>query len=165
MDCSSPDSVHGILQARILAWAAMPYSRGSSWPRDLLCLLHWQAVDSLPLSHLGRPEFPVTCMLSSKMRWKLITGHSAGPGRHACVPEEETGSEESEEFLEEVKQGRQRRNPREDRKGWCRGRCHSAGGTKRLEPGEGEEAEEARPYHRLSQRRGAQSDTEPLWTL
>ena len=73
--------------------------------------------------------------------------------------------EESEEFLEEVKQGRQRRNPREDRKGWCRGRCHSAGGTKRLEPGEGEEAEEARPYHRLSQRRGAQSDTEPLWTL
>ena len=67
MDCSPPDAVHGILQARILAWAAMPYSRGSSWPRDLLCLLHWQAVDSLPLSHLGRPEFPVTCMLSSKM--------------------------------------------------------------------------------------------------
>ena len=27
-------SVHGILQARILEWVAMPHSRGSSWPRD-----------------------------------------------------------------------------------------------------------------------------------
>ena len=27
-------SVHGILQARIQEWVAMPYSRGSSWPRD-----------------------------------------------------------------------------------------------------------------------------------
>ena len=35
MDCSPPgSSVHGILQARILEWVAMPSSRGSSWPRD-----------------------------------------------------------------------------------------------------------------------------------
>ena len=35
VDCSLPDSsVHGILQARILEWVAMPSSRGSSWPRD-----------------------------------------------------------------------------------------------------------------------------------
>ena len=27
-------SVHGILQARILGWAAIPFSRGSSWLRD-----------------------------------------------------------------------------------------------------------------------------------
>ena len=27
-------SVHGILQARILDWVAIPFSRGSSWPRD-----------------------------------------------------------------------------------------------------------------------------------
>ena len=27
-------SVHGILQARILEWVAMPFSRGSSWSRD-----------------------------------------------------------------------------------------------------------------------------------
>ena len=34
-DCSSPDSsVHGILQVRILEWVAIPFSRGSSWPRD-----------------------------------------------------------------------------------------------------------------------------------
>ena len=35
MDCSLPgSSVHGILQARVLEWVAMPFSRGSSWPRD-----------------------------------------------------------------------------------------------------------------------------------
>ena len=27
-------SVHGILQARILEWVAISFSRGSSWPRD-----------------------------------------------------------------------------------------------------------------------------------
>ena len=35
MDCSSPgSSVHGILQARILEWVVIPFSRGSSRPRD-----------------------------------------------------------------------------------------------------------------------------------
>ena len=35
MDCSPPgSSVRGILQARIPEWVAMPFSRGSSWPRD-----------------------------------------------------------------------------------------------------------------------------------
>ena len=35
MDCSPrASSVHGILQARILEWFAISFSRGSSWPRD-----------------------------------------------------------------------------------------------------------------------------------
>ena len=35
MDCSNPgSSVHEILQARILEWVAIPFSKGSSWPRD-----------------------------------------------------------------------------------------------------------------------------------
>ena len=35
MNCSPPrTSVHWILQARILECAAIPFSRGSSWPRD-----------------------------------------------------------------------------------------------------------------------------------
>ena len=35
MDCSPPgSSVHGILQARILECVAIPFSRGSSRPRD-----------------------------------------------------------------------------------------------------------------------------------
>ena len=34
MDCRSGSSAHGILQARILEWVAIPFSRGSSQPRD-----------------------------------------------------------------------------------------------------------------------------------
>ena len=35
MDCSLPGSpLHGILQARVLEWVAISFSRGSSWPRD-----------------------------------------------------------------------------------------------------------------------------------
>ena len=35
LDCSLPgSSVHGILRARILEWVAIPFSKGSSWPRD-----------------------------------------------------------------------------------------------------------------------------------
>ena len=42
MDCGPPGSSdHGILQGRILEWAVIPSSRGSSWPRrsnpHLLC--------------------------------------------------------------------------------------------------------------------------------
>ena len=31
--CLPGSSVHGILRARILEWIAIPFSRGSSWPR------------------------------------------------------------------------------------------------------------------------------------
>ena len=48
MDCSQPgSSVHGILQARILGWVAMPFSRGSSQSRDqahisyVSCVVRW----------------------------------------------------------------------------------------------------------------------------
>ena len=35
IDCSLPgSSVYGILQARILEWVAIPFSSGSSEPRD-----------------------------------------------------------------------------------------------------------------------------------
>ena len=35
VDCSLPgSSIHGILQARILEWVAISFSRGSSRPRD-----------------------------------------------------------------------------------------------------------------------------------
>ena len=43
MDCSPPgSSVHGILQAKILEWVAISFSRGSSKPRDWIwvsCIL------------------------------------------------------------------------------------------------------------------------------
>ena len=41
MDCSLPgSSVHGILQARILEWVAIPFFRGSSQLRDLTQVSH-----------------------------------------------------------------------------------------------------------------------------
>ena len=35
---TSASSVHGILQARILEWIAIPFSRVSSQPRDRTCI-------------------------------------------------------------------------------------------------------------------------------
>ena len=65
-DCSLPgSSVHGILQARILEWVAMPSFGGSSQPRDwalLLHFLHWQA-SSLPLVPSGKPIQPNQILL------------------------------------------------------------------------------------------------------
>ena len=38
MDCSLPgSSVHSFFQARILGWVTIPFSRGSSQPRDQTC--------------------------------------------------------------------------------------------------------------------------------
>ena len=55
MDCSLPgSSVHGIVQARILEWVAMPSSRESSQIRDWTRFLALQA-DSW-LSHHGNPR-------------------------------------------------------------------------------------------------------------
>ena len=35
IDCNLPgSSIHGILQANILEWIVIPFSRGSSWPKD-----------------------------------------------------------------------------------------------------------------------------------
>ena len=57
MDYSPPgSSVQGILQAKILKWVAMPYSRGSSQSRDQTCVpwmaggfyMHW-ATERTPL--------------------------------------------------------------------------------------------------------------------
>ena len=58
MDCNLPgSSIHGILQARILAWVAISFSRGSSPPRDRADVPLSPALQmgSFPLSHLGSP--------------------------------------------------------------------------------------------------------------
>ena len=54
--CNPMDyTVHGILQARILEWVAVPFSRGSSQPRDWP---QWPSlqVDSLPAEPQGSPR-------------------------------------------------------------------------------------------------------------
>jgi len=57
MNCSpSGSSVHGLSQARILKWFAIPFTRGSSWPKDwtqVICIAGrfftvwatWEALD------------------------------------------------------------------------------------------------------------------------
>ena len=63
MDCSPPgSSVCGILQARILEWVAIPFSKGSSWPRD------WTRVSCIGrqiLYCLSHPPSKSSCSLSS----------------------------------------------------------------------------------------------------
>ena len=55
MDCRpSGPSVHGILQARILEWVAIPFSRGSSSPRDRTWVSALQA-DPLLSEPPGKP--------------------------------------------------------------------------------------------------------------
>ena len=55
IDHSQPgSSVHGIFQTRILEWVAIPFSRGSSQPRDQILHYRWILYY---LSHQGKPCF------------------------------------------------------------------------------------------------------------
>ena len=55
--CSPMDyTVHGVLQARILKWVAIPYSRGSSQPRDGTQVSHIAGRFFYQLSHKGSPR-------------------------------------------------------------------------------------------------------------
>ena len=66
MDCSPPaSSVHGILQARILEWVVMPFSRGSSQLRDQVHNpMQWK--HSLnPLNEQGSP-CPLRLLIGEK---------------------------------------------------------------------------------------------------
>ena len=57
--CSSlGSSVHGILQARILEWVAMPFSRGSSWPRGRTHVSHVSCIGRRILYHWAIGEGP-----------------------------------------------------------------------------------------------------------
>ena len=62
MDCSpSGSSVHGILQARILEWVAISFSRGSSHPRgqtQVSCIFcNGRQIFFLPLLPSGKPVY------------------------------------------------------------------------------------------------------------
>ena len=55
MDCSPPgSSVLGILQARILEWVAISFSRGASWPQDQT-QVSWIAGRFFTVHHKGSP--------------------------------------------------------------------------------------------------------------
>ena len=67
MDCSPPgSSVHGILQARVLEWVAMPSSRGSSDPG-----MEPSALKSPPL--VGGLFITSATWLFRKWKWSLLS--------------------------------------------------------------------------------------------
>ena len=78
MDCSqSGSSIDGIFQARILAWVAISFSRGSSRPRDRAQVSHI-AGRLYRLSHQG--------ILSSIPRRGRSPGEGNGcPLQHSCL--------------------------------------------------------------------------------
>ena len=71
MDCSPPgSSLHGILQARILEWVAMPSSRGSSRPRD-----------QASVSYISHTTSGFYC-------WAMEKAHPSFKSHHTCVSKE-----------------------------------------------------------------------------
>ena len=87
MDCSPlGSSVHGILQAWILKWVAMPSSRGFSQPCDgtcVSCLLHWQ-VGSVQLMPPGKPSLPHSSVWNGRVQWHRLC--SAQSFRNQVLP-------------------------------------------------------------------------------
>ena len=59
MDCIPPgSSVHGILQARILEWVTISFSRGPSQPRDSIWVSYLPASAGIVPVKWGFPMFP-----------------------------------------------------------------------------------------------------------
>ena len=80
MDCSPGSPVHGIPQARILEWVAIPSSRGSSRPRDWTCS-SWTVGGFLPLGHRESPGVLSTHLHTLSGFVTHPWGHAAGvPG-------------------------------------------------------------------------------------
>ena len=64
IDCIPPgSSVHGILKARILEWVAIYYSRGSSQPRDGLCISCGSCIAESFLTHWATGEAQHLCCI------------------------------------------------------------------------------------------------------
>ena len=82
MDCGLTDSsIHGILQARILQWVAIPFSMGSSPPRDQTQVSH--------VSCIGRHVFFTTTATweALGLQWDLrICTPNTFPGSGDVVP-------------------------------------------------------------------------------
>ena len=100
MDCGPPgSSVCGILQARILEWVAIFFSRGSSWPGDktrVSCISYICRWILYQLSHLGSSRVhakllqscltfcdPVNCSLPGLSVHGNSPGKNTGVGCHA----------------------------------------------------------------------------------
>ena len=87
MDCSPPgSSVQGILQARILEWVAISFSRGSSQPRD------WTQVSCIAgrLYRLRQPGV-IGLLISKNCFWynfyqRVVISYKFSEGQVFCLP-------------------------------------------------------------------------------
>ena len=93
INCSLPGySVHGILQARMLEWVAMPSSRASSWPRDWTSISWVSCIGRKVLYHganwEAQSESEIYSVVSDSL-WPLglyspwnFPGQNTGVGSH-----------------------------------------------------------------------------------
>ena len=76
VDCSPPgSSIHGILQARILEWVAISFSRGSSQPRD-----------QTQVSHIAGRRFNLWATRDVSQVARLVTNLAANAGDVGSIP-------------------------------------------------------------------------------
>ena len=74
MDCRpSGSSVQGILQARILEWVAIPFSGGSSSPRDRTRVSCISGEFSYHLSHSTHTQLWMGCSPLNLMPWTFLS--------------------------------------------------------------------------------------------
>ena len=72
MNCNPPgSSVHKILQARILEWVAIPFSKGSSWTRDWTCVSYVSAGRFFTTSDTWEAQIRQP-KLNTNTHWKII---------------------------------------------------------------------------------------------
>ena len=125
MDCSLPDSSrHGILQARILEWVAIFFSRGSSPPRDQTCIscigrrilylwATWEALDQVyEAAIFGKckaeiPERREICEISSKLTqpWEAVPQPQTtelGSKLNTVIPLNWGGKDQNVELLKQL---------------------------------------------------------------
>ena len=67
-------SVHGIFQARILEWVALPSSRGSSWLRDQAHISYGSCIGRHILYHYHHLESPGRVRVGLRNIWKMNLG-------------------------------------------------------------------------------------------
>ena len=86
MDCSPPGSSdHGILQARIQEWVAMPSSRASSWPRDWTHISYVSCISRWVLYHLGKTPLYIFVLYNTHTLILLYQSHICiFIGSHNC---------------------------------------------------------------------------------
>ena len=102
LDCNAPSfSVHGILQARILEWVVMPFSRGTFQPRDQTCISYVSCVaggfftadprgKKFNFTSTFTPNSSLVSLASGFPHWKLpMRDHQfvGSLSRHPCWPQ------------------------------------------------------------------------------